>query len=353
MDRQLAALSRRFTEGERWFTTSPLYRYLCLLIAADERLLELAAACRSGQYPPNLFLAAVHYLVLLHRDNELASWYPSVVGEDARAPDTVAPAFRSFCEEYRPDLLELVRRRLVQTNVVARAGAVRLGLAVIAREFEAQVHLMEIGASAGVLLLFDRYRYEIRGRVFGDPASTVTIRPQWRGMVQLPNFDHVPRIISRVGVDLEPVDPANPDQRRWLEALVWPENRDEAALLEAALGIVQRNPPRIVAGNAIEVLPRLNDELPALQPLVILHSATRAHVPKAERAAFDNAIEELARRRTVFRLAIEGTREPDSRLDEPPPFHMLTLQRLSAIGHETRAIAGVDGHARWIHALDV
>lgn len=197
-------------------------------------------------------------------------------------PDT----FTAFCLDQEPELRQLLETRLVQTNAVPRSLALRLGLTLVD---ERLVHLVDVGASAGIHLRFDRFGYALGGRRFGDPASPVQIEAELRGDT-VPELDAIPRIESATGVDLAPVDVTDPDQRRWLEALVWPESRREAALLQAALEVVAADPPRIVAGDAIDVLPTL--DIP--HPRVVFTAATRMHVPAERRETFTAVVQEFA-----------------------------------------------------------
>ena len=349
----LDALARRFTLGASEFATSPLYERLCLTIAADRDLLAIAALCRAGQQPPNLVLAAVHFLLLGGVTHELASFYPSVVGARARNPEDVGPVFRSFCLQYREQITALIIHRLVQTNVVKRAAALRLGLAVVARRHAGPVTLIEIGCSAGVHLYFDRYRYDLAGHTWGDSDAAVRIACDWRGPAPPPDLDRLPHIVERVGVDLHPVDPADPVERRWLRALVWPENSHQAELLDRALTTVAEKPPRIIAGDAVEVLPVLAQELPSGVALVVFHAATRAHVPESRRPAFDAAIEGLGRDRPLFWLSLEGSLYADDRVPRRFGTHVLGLRTIIGGQCTTEHLALVDGHAEWMAPLDL
>jgi hypothetical protein len=148
------------------FGTSPLYRALCTTVAANEDLLKLASRGRPGQYPTFLFFGAVHYLLLQGADHDLASFYPSVAGDQSRPVDAAGPALVRFCADYCDELAALIEHRLVQTSHVQRALALRLGLHVISRQVSEPVHLVEVGASAGLNLRFDRYGYCVGGRRF-------------------------------------------------------------------------------------------------------------------------------------------------------------------------------------------
>ena len=86
----------------------------------------------------------------------------------------------------------LIAVKLVQTNVVNRATALLYVLWVVGRQTREPVHLIDVGTSAGTHLAFDRYRYEIGGRAFGDPASSVRLTSEWRSARPVPNLDERP-----------------------------------------------------------------------------------------------------------------------------------------------------------------
>ena len=296
------------------FTTSPLYRALSPVVAGNERLVRLAARRRPGQYPTFLFFGAVHALLLAGAGagHDLARYYPSIAGARALPPRGAGPALEAFCAEHEPALAHLIETRLVQTNHVQRSLALRLGLAAIRRHTSTAVHLVEIGASAGLNLRYDRYGYRVGGETFGDTGSPVQLSARWIGDSSVPDLDAVPRVLDVTGIDLHPLDAANVDDRRWLEALVWPENREQAELLSAALDLVAADPPRLLAGDAVDLCPAVDAELPPGEPVVVFHSATRIHVPVPRRLAFDAAIADLGRARPLYWLALEDVVDPSS-----------------------------------------
>jgi hypothetical protein len=333
----LTALAACFAQTPE-FATSPLYRSLAKTVAANPRLLRLAARGRPGQYPTFLFFGAVHALLLAGVDHELAGYFPSIVGTDARPPDDAAgPALADFCATFEPELAALIETRLVQTNVVKRALALQLGLAAIGRTGTAPVHLVEVGASAGLLLRFDRYGYTLGGRSFGDKRSPVQIAAEWRGEAAPPDLDTVPPLASVTGIDLHPLDARDADDCRWLEALVWPENRAEADLLQRALAIVAEDPPPIHAGDAVDVCPALAADLPPGQPRVVFHSMTRMHVPPDRLQAFDAALAILGRDGPLYHLSLEGQGELDLRGPDGTVTHL----------------ARVGGRIEWVQPLDL
>src|SRR5215212_8705594 len=173
VDDPLAKLGRRFrkfVEAESVWS-SPLYTRLSLGIADDPEVLALAAEATAGPIP-NLLLAAVHYLLLRDPDQPLAAFYPSLTPE----PDTTGdpyPAFHAFCLAQRDAMHTLLTTRLVQTNEVRRCALLLPAFARAAwRAPDRPLALVEIGPSAGLNLLWDRYGYDYGpGGQAGDPAS--------------------------------------------------------------------------------------------------------------------------------------------------------------------------------------
>lgn len=166
--------------------------------------------------------------------------------------------------------------------------------------------LIEVGSAAGLCLLYDAWRYHYSGDSvdveFGNAGSPVTLDCQVRGAGPLP--EAVPSIVWRAGLDLNPVDLTDPDARRWLEVLVWPEHEERAARLRAALGAAARMPVRVEQGSLTTDLESLLDQVPDGATPVVVHSATLAYVEDDERDTFVTLLE----RRGVHRLGAEGAR---------------------------------------------
>jgi hypothetical protein len=339
-------LVRRFGRGDTWFDTSPLYRVLSRTVAADADLLDLAAETRPGQQPANMLMAAVHLLVLKNPELPFARFFASVHGDDAEAPEGAASEFGAFCAEHRDAIAQILRERFVQTNAPGRGAAVRLAMEEIARRVAGPVTFLEIGASAGIQLRFDRWAVETAGRRFGPADAPLTLRPQWRGDRPPPDLDRIPPIRDRLGVDLHPVDATDPEQRLWLRALVWPEHRDRFAELATALDAIALDPPTVLQGDAIVMLPRLDAERLADDiPLVVFHSMVRIHVAADRRGAFDAAITALGRRRRLLHVSLEIAPR-DSAYHQRAP--LLALRDSQG---PQRDLALAEGHGRWIEPL--
>lgn len=345
---RLAAVAEEFVGARaEEFPTSPLYRALKPVVAGEPAILEMLTHRRAGQQAPYLLFGAVHYLLLAGAEHPLREYFPSVVGEAARATEGVGPALVDFCRSHRAELDQLIRTRLVQTNAVRRAVGLRYALALIAGSCDQPVHLVEVGASAGTLLHVDRYRYRLGEHTFGPADAPVTIDSRWRGAGLPLDLDATPEIASRTGIDLHPVDATDPDQRAWLRALVWPENAADARLLDAALASLAADPPRMIAGDGIDACPEVDRELPPGEPRVVFHAATRMHVPPDRRAAFDQAIDAMGEHGPLYHVWMEPDHVPhygDSVYDRP-------VLRFHGPSGGTRPVVQIAGHGQWLAPL--
>ncbi len=256
---RLAELYRRFARREA-AGVSPLYERFAEAVAAETALLSRLARLPPGKAQPNLLFAAVRHLHGTPRDAE---------------------AFLQLTRDHWPEVEAVMLARSTQTNEPARCATL---LPLLAR-LPQPLALLEVGASAGLCLLPDRYGYDYgRQRLRAGPdAPTFPCRAD--GGTPLP--DRLPQVVWRAGLDLNPLDLLDEDQALWLETLVWPEQEARAARLRAALALARLDPPRVRQGNLLEDLPRLAAEAPSEATLVVYHSAVLAYLPNhAERMAF-------------------------------------------------------------------
>jgi len=345
------ALAQRFMRfaDQECADYAPFYAHLARGIAHDPELLAIAAHTRRGQQAPNLFLAAVHDLLLRGADHALGAFYPSVAHTTAVPPGDPMHAFRAFCQEHRTALIDLVSTRLVQTNEPQRCTLLLPAFTTVARLAGGKpLALIEVGASAGLNLLFDRYSYDYGASgCAGDHHSPIRLTCTLQGMVQPPIPAELPSVAARVGLDLHPIRATDPEAVRWLRALVWPEHPARAALLQQVLALAQDTPPPLMAGDALALLPEAVAEAPADTALCIFHIATLAHFPPEARERFRGLIAELACQRDLFWLSSEGSGNSGRR--------GLYLTLLTAFQHgrsTTYELAYSHPHGTWLEWLD-
>ncbi|GHF18545.1 DUF2332 domain-containing protein [Pseudolysinimonas yzui] len=178
------------------------------------------------------------------------------------------------------DVVAVMSARATQTNEAARCGALLPVLSAI----DGPIALIEVGASAGLCLVPDRYSYVFQTpqgetMLTGDPGAPV-IPCVISGVA--PPTRH-PEIVWRAGIDLNPLDVSDRDDARWLELLVWPEHADRLDRLRAARAVVAADPVRIVRGDLVEALPALAAEAPTDATLVVMHTAVLNYLEAGRR----------------------------------------------------------------------
>ncbi len=342
MNPQLERQSRMFRDfGEVQVPVmSPHYAYLATRIADDSELLSIAEVAERGQPTPNLLFASVRFLLDKGADPDLLATYPTVFGTEIYPRSF--ELFRGFVLDNRAEIERLVSTRRLQSNVVRRCGVLLLGLVVITdRLGERPFTNIEIGASAGLTLLWYKYKYQFEaGNLFGDLDSNVLIVPELRGRPQnIPGKLEL-RVANNLGIELDPVDLDDEEAMNWLRALIFPEHTDNRQQFSAAVEIAQKSPPKIIAGNALELLPEMLSQLPDDQPANIYHSHTLNQFSSEARRQLDSLLREASSERPITRLAFEST--PNGHSD----LQLITYENGKQSYPEL--LANCEPHGRWI-----
>jgi len=281
---------------------SPVYAALTKSIRADDAtvdLLDLLSTAPGEQRRPSLLFAAVNLLLAGDSSAGLAGYYP-IHGGDRPVDADLAPMFTAFCREHRDELTRVLRERSTQTNEVRRCVALHLGLDHVQRRWPGPTALVEAGASAGLNLLVDRYRYRLNGRpVEPTDTSSVVVSCQVVGEPVDGLLGPVPMITNRVGLDRHPIDLSDPAARAWLEAFIWPEQIEELATLRGAIELALVNDVEVRRGDVTTDTSELITELGGDEPVVIFTASLLSYLSAPQRAAFVSQLDEAARRRPV------------------------------------------------------
>ncbi|TCW25700.1 DUF2332 domain-containing protein [Dietzia cinnamea] len=314
---------------------TPVYLSWARGVAGDSATSELIGTLPRIKRQPALFFAAARH---------------------AGAPETEDYAtFRGFVHDHWAEIERIALTHSTQTNEAKRCAVLLPFLSLL----PGPLSLVEMGASAGLCLYPDRYayRYALDGgstrelRPAADPDSAAGRPPvldcDLRDGVPLPRSS--PEVAHRGGVDLSPIDPADPDSRAWLHSLIWPgQHEQRGPRLDAALDIAAADPPRILAGDLLE---RLEDSVaacPAGTTPVVFHTAVLGYLEPPARAEFVRRVTEL----DCVWISVEGvTLLPDVAAQVPESIRR--HKGIFVVAVNGRPLATAHGHGDWVRALDV
>ncbi len=271
-DRSLDRIARRyalFAEKEAR-GRSPLYDELASAIAHHHATLTFLVTLPAAKQQPNLLFAAVRQTCGTPR-----GWQD----------------FQRLLHEHKQQITAIMLARSTQTNEPARCATLLPVLAGLPQPLA----LIEVGASAGLCLLPDRYNYAY-GEQQVQARSICAAEPptfQCTASVNTPLPHEVPKIVWRAGLDLSPIDVHDAEQVGWLETLIWPGDADRLTNLRAALHVARQDPPHIVRGDLRTDLPALAAQSPAGATLVVFHSAVLAYLARPDRVQFRETMHAL------------------------------------------------------------
>ncbi|MGZ0152590.1 DUF2332 domain-containing protein [Kribbella sp. WER1] len=305
------ALQRQATACED--LGSPMYAELLRLIVDDYEVGGVSTRALDG-YEGRSFgeaiglrlLAAVHGLVLSGTAPELAAFYPSTGG--TWDPVLGWEAFEQVLQSRLGEVRSLLTQP-PQTNEVGRAAALYGGLSRLVAAVPLPVRLFEIGASGGLNLRADQYRYLADGTSYGRADSPVVFEPAWSGPV--PSVDL--RIAERVGCDIAPVDPLTPNGALTLTSYIWPDMTDRLRRLRGALAIAHDVPADVRPEDAVSFLQAL--ELSEGHVTVVWHSIMWQYLHRPDRTAIEARLADLGAQATdtapLAHLSLEPHRGPN------------------------------------------
>ncbi|WP_175184601.1 DUF2332 domain-containing protein [Achromobacter animicus] len=233
---------------------SPLYEKWALHVANSFDALAFLQGLPVDKQQPNLLFAAFRH----------------TVGAPASTSE-----FDAGLAQHGGAIRALMLARSTQTNEPGRCAVLLPALASI----RGKIALIEVGASAGLCLLMDKYGYDwgFQRLVPCRDGTGYPVYPcEVTGAGSLPHT--YPEIVWRAGLDLSPIDVHCDEDRKWLEDLVWPEDGNRLGRLQSALRICRREPPQIVRGDLLRDLASLIEQAPAEATVVVYHSAVLNYV---------------------------------------------------------------------------
>ena len=224
------------------------------------------------------FAAALHYLVITVQDAELAKTFPPSL-EISGAPRIAL--LERVIQEHEGLILSYLKLP-PQTNEVGRSMAMLGGFLEVAKRFGPDMDVFEVGASAGLNLLFDQYYYSAEGWQWGNSDSEVKFELNWQGKLPTPCDINVHK---RLGCDISPVDVVTEQNR--LLSYVWPDQLLRLERIRAAISVTQKFSPTIAKMEASSWLKRLNKQSDRERTQVFYHSIIWQYFSPAQKKAFE------------------------------------------------------------------
>ncbi|MFC4292443.1 DUF2332 domain-containing protein [Sphingorhabdus arenilitoris] len=185
-----------------------------------------------------------------------------------------------------------------QTNEAGRSASFMAALKWLSSQgLPPHFEMNELGASAGINTMMDRYHYDLCGVTAGPTDSPMHIKPEWRG----PAPPQAPvEIVSIQGCDQNPVDLSDADAALRVKSYVWPENKDRIARMDAAITLAAARAPDVVKADAADWTDmRLSDPQAAGISRVVHHSIVWQYIPKDRRDRISAAMAAAGARATA------------------------------------------------------
>jgi hypothetical protein len=351
---QLDLLAAKFKQWvEHRIGISPLYEALVEQLVCDRDLLTLISDVGDLPFIYNRFMGAVHYLLLEGANDNLRSYYATM--EPRPGPINEAyPDFRRFCFENKILIRDLMLSREVQINEVRRCAALVPALATIwQRQQAVPLALLDIGACAGLNLLFDRYSYDygVAGSIQAGAASVqISCEPRGSKLPLVPSS--FPEVVWRKGIDTNPIDVADPHATNWLIALVSPDDESRLRLLKSALRVAHEEPPILVKGAATDLIGKALLEIPDELSICVFHSFTMQDLERdGRRSQFEAQLAEFGKKRSFHVISLEWRTLNSKPLTQQPIPLELVSYGPGRMSKDTLALFDNRGGCDWIEWL--
>jgi hypothetical protein len=290
---------------------------------------------------PLRFAGGLHWLHLTGAETRLVPVYAGDVTDQA-AVDALVLA---VVAEHDAALLQWFDSP-PQTNEAGRSASFMAGLAWLSERVGPRFALNELGASAGINTMMERYAYRLGGVAYGPQGSPMQIEPVWRGP---PPPDVPVEIVSIRGCDQQPIDLSDPAAALRVKAYVWPENHERLARMDAAIQLAAEQATDVVAMDAADwVVERLAAPQEAGVCRVINHSIVWQYIPAERRDVITAAIEAAGAKATAERplawMMLETNRATFR--------HELTVRNWPG-GGEAVLLGEAQAHGAWVQWLGV
>lgn len=243
---------------------------------------------------PLRLTGGLHHLHLAGADGRLGTIYAGAVTDQAEVDAAVLAVVRDH------------DARLAgwfagppQTNEAGRSAGIMAQLLWLSGRLGPRFDLLEIGSSAGINTMMERFAFDLGGVLAGPQTSPLRIAPEWRSAPP----PACPLEIAAIrGCDLAPIDLADKDQALRLKSYVWPDVPERLARIDAAIAFALERPPLVDRADAADwVEARLAEPQENGVTRVLFHSIVWQYVPADRRARIDAAMAAAGARATSQR----------------------------------------------------
>ncbi len=277
------------------------------IVAAQLALMQGDTLCgrRIANWPglpledamPLRLAGGFHHLQLTGADDRLVPVYRGEITDQATVDIIVAEVTADHDARLLPWL-----DGPPQTNEAGRSASFMAGLLWLSDKGGSRFEMNEVGASAGINTMMERYRYDVGGTTVGPENSLMQIKPEWRGQ-SLPN--RPVEIVSIQGCDQAPVDLSDTEAALRVKSYVWPENAGRLERMDAAIALAAQKRPDVVRADALDwVTERLAAQQDSGIVRVINHSIVWQYIPDERRKQIAEAIEAKGREATAERALV-------------------------------------------------
>lgn len=295
----------------------------------------MCKSAREGQPIPNLLFGAVHYLLLNGADHPLKEFYPSIVSNPKSYKQSFK-YFKDFCLRYQSEIESIMQSRLVQTNEVRRCAYLYPVFCTIYEKVNKPLALIEIGTSAGLQLLWDKYAYSYeQNDIYGNIDAGLHLTAKTRGNNSLILHTTPHPVAVRIGIDLNTIDLNDDDEKLWLTSLIWPEHKERLLMFEEAATCIKEVPVKLINGDGIRLIAKLIDEIPEDCVVCIFHTHVANQLSVEQKNQLLQNVESIGKGRDVFHI-YNNIQDKYLHLD----YYMEGMFRQNIV-------AETDGHGSW------
>lgn len=329
---------------------SPLTAQLVKAISADyEKGGPIAALLKDWTTNPRADALALrlagyfHHAVLLNRDAELTAHYPSSVAN--WSIDDIWPLARALLER-EPNAAAQFIRSAPQTNETRRSIALLAAFLHFAQDWNGEIDMLEIGASAGLNLNWDLYTYRTKSWAWGAEGP-VQIDTDWHGPA--PPIEHDINVRTRAACDLNPLDISDERERLQLKSYIWPDQPERLARFDGAVALARETGVQVERADAAEWLSQKLAQRATDAATIVYHSVFLQYPPREARDAIIEAIASAGARATAHAPLAWVRLEPEALTDNVRDSPRMVIDLITWPGERRRIIGYTDGHVRAVY----